>query len=302
MSTNEQFNRIVGLVAEVTKQERQGSESVALGTLAERFGTTRKQIEADIRTLTMLGDDPDADWLLSLNVWQEGAEVSISSGGPYQRPLRLTAEELMAIQLGLADVGDEATSLGSGLAQVLQTSAPVKHAVAGRGRVMPSVSTLFREAIGNRNKVEIKYAGERTLGGINRVIHPYQLLEQQGHTYVVAWCELADGWRHFRADRIIDALLSDHHYTPRSDFHPAGDSFSPPAEGVTPVEVRFSPAIARWLREGHPEAVSQSDGSVVVTYLVASPEWLVRHVLQYGSEAEVMAPASFREMMRQQVG
>jgi predicted DNA-binding transcriptional regulator YafY len=100
---------------------------------------------------------------------------------------------------------------------------------------------------------------------------------------------------------MLDVMVQDDHYVPRSDFVPAGDSFSEPAEGVTPVQVRFSPAIARWLQERHPDAVSQPDGGLVVTYQVASPEWLVRHVLQYGPEAEVIAPASFRVLMKEQV-
>jgi predicted DNA-binding transcriptional regulator YafY len=301
MTSSEQLNRIVGLVSELTKKARQGSESTALDDLAQRFGATRSQIQSDIRALTLLGDDPDADWMLSLSVYQEGDRVSLSSGGPFQRPIRFTGEELVAIQLGLAATDAADNSLSIGLARVLQTAERVTHALAGRGRVVPSVNNLMREAINDRRKAELKYAGERSLGGVNRVIHPYQLLEQQGQTYVVAWCELAQGWRHFRADRVLDALLLDEHYAPRGDFVPAGDSFSEPPEGVTPVQVRFSPAIARWLRERYPAALPQSDGGVIVTYLVASPEWLVRHVLQYGAEAEVVAPASYRALMRQQL-
>lgn len=299
MTSTDQFNRIVALVADLTRRERQGAAALSLSALAERFATTKAQIETDLRTLTLLGDDPDADWLLSLGVWQEGDVVSITSGGPYQRPFRLTMEELTAIQLGLADIDDAEKPMSAELARVMQTSERVTHALAGRGRVMPSVSNLFRDAIHNRSKVLVKYTGERSLAGTNRVIHPYQLLEQQGNTYVVAWCELAEGWRHFRADRMLDALVQDDHYRPRPDFVPAGDSFHEPSEGVTPVQVRFSPAIARWLRERHPDAVVEPDGGVIVTYLVASPEWLVRHVLQYGPEAEVVGPASFRELMKQ---
>jgi predicted DNA-binding transcriptional regulator YafY len=55
------------------------------------------------------------------------------------------------------------------------------------------------------------------------------------------------------------------------------------------------------LKEQYPEAVIQADGGVIVSYLVASPEWLVRHVLQYGPEAEVVGPPSYRELMRKQL-
>jgi proteasome accessory factor C len=300
MSSSQQLNRIVGLVAELTRRARQGAESAPLDEVATHFGASRKEIQSDIRALTLAGDHPDAEWLLSLSVWQEGNNVSISSGGPFQRPLRFTRDELVAMQLGLAE-GKSAAELSDHFAKVLKTAEPVHQALAGRGRVSPSVSNLVRKAITDRRKLEIKYAGERSLGGVNRIIHPYQVLEQQGSSYIVAWCELAADWRHFRADRILDALPTESHYTARADFVPADDSFAEPAEGTTAVQVRFSPTISRWLAERHPDAVLEKDGSAIVTYQVANAEWLVRHILYYGAEAEVIGPASFRELMRREV-
>ncbi|MEO8294999.1 MAG: WYL domain-containing protein [Gemmatimonadota bacterium] len=301
MNSQAQFNRIVSLVAELTRRSRLGAESARLDDLARQFDATRTQIQADIRALTAVGDNPDADWMLSLNVSQEGDRVSISSAGPFQRPIRFARDELLAVQLGLATVAEADQSLTSALAKVLETAEPVHHALPGRGRVSPSVSNLVRGAITDRQRLELKYAGEASLSGVNRVVHPYQLLEQQGYTYIVAWCELADGWRHFRLDRIIDALPAGAHYVPRTDFIPANDSFAEPPEGTTPVQVRFSPGIARWLKEHHPDAVTNTDGGLVVTYAVASPEWLIRHVLFYGPEAEVLGPQSYRELMRNQL-
>jgi predicted DNA-binding transcriptional regulator YafY len=300
MSSSHQLNRIVSLVSELSRRARKGAESSALDEVAGHFGVSRKEIQSDIRALTLAGDHPDADWLLSLSVWQEGNRVSISSGGPFQRPLRFTRDELVAMQLGLAD-GESGKGLSENFAEVLKAAEPVHQALAGRGRVSPSVSNLVRKAITDRRKLEIKYTGERSLGGVNRTIHPYQLLEQQGSTYIVAWCELAGDWRHFRVDRILDALPTDNHYAARTDFVPAESSFAEPAEGTTAVQVRFSPSISRWLAERHPHAVVEKDGSAIVTYQVANAEWLVRHLLQYGAEAEVIAPASFRELMRREV-
>jgi predicted DNA-binding transcriptional regulator YafY len=300
MSSSEQLNRIVGLVAELTRRSREGGEAPALDEVAARFSATRAQIQGDIRALTLLGDDPDADWMLSLSVWQEGDRINIASGGPFQRPIRFTGDELVAMQIGLAQADDEQPNLSHSLARILQAAEPVTNGLSGRGRVSPSVRNLVLRAITDRRKLEIRYSGERSLDGVNRVIHPYQLLEQEGHGYVVAWCELADGWRHFRVDRILDAVAAEDYYAPRSDFTPADDSFAPPAE-TTAVKVRFSPAIARWLKERHPEGESAPEGGIVVTYQVVNPEWLIRYVLQYGPEAEVLAPQSFRDLMKVQI-
>jgi predicted DNA-binding transcriptional regulator YafY len=40
---------------------------------------------------------------------------------------------------------------------------------------------------------------------------------------------------------------------------------------------------------------------VVDTFQASSVEWLVRRVLEYGAEAEVLEPVSYREAMRRAV-
>jgi predicted DNA-binding transcriptional regulator YafY len=65
----------------------------------------------------------------------------------------------------------------------------------------------------------------------------------------------------------------------------------------TTVRVRYSPRIARWIseREG---ADPSADGSLTVTHRVADPHWIVRHVLQYGPDAEVLEPEEVRGWVR----
>jgi predicted DNA-binding transcriptional regulator YafY len=66
--------------------------------------------------------------------------------------------------------------------------------------------------------------------------------------------------------------------------------------------VRYSPQVARWLAERFPGARRLEDGAVEVTHRVVEPSWLVRMVLQYGAEAEVVGPASYREYVSRAVG
>jgi predicted DNA-binding transcriptional regulator YafY len=58
--------------------------------------------------------------------------------------------------------------------------------------------------------------------------------------------------------------------------------------------VRYSPRIARWIREKGP-VEECDDGSVVVRHRVADPDWAVRHVLQYGADAEILEPEACRK-------
>lgn len=66
--------------------------------------------------------------------------------------------------------------------------------------------------------------------------------------------------------------------------------------GEADVIVRYSPRVGRWIEEKWP-CKRCDDGSVQVTHGVADARWIVRHVLQYWRDAEIVEPAEFREMV-----
>jgi len=295
----DRLNRLVSLVADLTRRERDGTPAPTLADLARRYGVTVADIRTDLRTLTLLGDDPNADWLLSLRVWQEGNRVSLASHGPYRRPIRFTPDEALALSVGLACERSEVCEALARRLAALQSGDPDDPPVA-LAAPGSDVVDLLRRCVPARRRVEILYTGDGDRAGAARVIDPYQVVSSDGHTYVVAWCERANGWRHFRLDRVLDALPADGTFEARTDFaavESGEDVFQEPDGGADDVRVRFTPAVARWIRERHPDAERAPDGSVVVTYRVANPHWLVRHVLEYGPDAEVLGPEAYREAM-----
>lgn len=295
MTAAEQLNRIVQLVAELSQREREGRPPATLSHLAERFATTVTQIESDIRTLTLLCDDAEADWLLSIRVLQEGETVWLSSGGPFRRPIRFTAEEMLALSVGLA-TEENGAELAARLASVASDGVALERA--------PPLGELVRDAVTGHRCIEILYTGERTRQGSRRVIHPHQVAVFSGHVFVMAWCERATGWRHFRLDRILDAVQTGRTFQRRGDFRPIEspeDLLRGSDDGTDDVRVRFSREIARWMLERYADAQPQPGGEATVTYRVADIDWLVRRILQYGPEAEVLEPEEYREAMRQAV-
>ena len=66
------------------------------------------------------------------------------------------------------------------------------------------------------------------------------------------------------------------------------------------ARIRYSPKIARWIaeREGQPLA---KDGSLTLEHPLADPAWAVRHVLQYGPDAEVLEPESLRKGVQERL-
>lgn len=141
-------------------------------------------------------------------------------------PLMLTADELEAAMLGAAWVaqrGDAslargARSLVEKLGQVVPKDlrpvlldASVRPAPRRAGIVDGVDIGPIRRAIRERRKLEIRYtdAGKTAT---TRVIWPFLLGFMDEVRVVVAHCELRDGFRHFRTDRIHAARVLDVKY------------------------------------------------------------------------------------------
>jgi proteasome accessory factor C len=294
------LERIVSLVAELSRDAGAG-DGHRLADLAARRDVSPAQISGDIRTLTMLGDHAEAEWLLSLRAWQQGDRVSVSSLGPFRRPILLSPDERLALQVALA-CDPEGAALAGRLAAAGQVDgAP---AAAAPPAAPSDVPTLFVRAVSARRCVEALYAGEGDAAGRASVIEPHEIVSYRGRTYVHAWDRAAGGWRLFRTDRFLDALTLDTGFDERDDFQPVAgraDLFRAPAAAVEQVRVRFSPAVARWIRERYPRCEAEPDGALVVTFLASSVAWLVRRVLEYADEAEVIGPPAYREAVRRAV-
>jgi predicted DNA-binding transcriptional regulator YafY len=52
--------------------------------------------------------------------------------------------------------------------------------------------------------------------------------------------------------------------------------------------------VARWIAEREGKSV-EADGSLTLEHPLADTDWAVRHVLQYGPDAEVLEPAAVRQ-------
>ena len=301
MTAEVQFQRIVALVAELSRADRQGEDTITLRQLADRHGVTDRVIADDIRTLTVLGDRAhEADWLLSIRIWQQEDRVSITSAGPFRRPVRLSPEEQLAVQLALA-IDPDGAELATRLSSLWNGTSHANTAKAQQRE--ETTIDVVRRAARDHTVLEIEYAGEAQREVRTRTIQPHQVAESGVRTYVVAWAEDVGAWRHFRLDRILSATTTARRFEPRADFEPLEhprDAFRP--GGMTErVTVRFSADAAPWVMEFYAGCEQQADGSVLLHLDVSSPEWLVRRVLEFGADAEVIAPEKYRSALARAV-
>jgi predicted DNA-binding transcriptional regulator YafY len=299
-----QVPRIIELLAWLSQSDN--TRSVTFRAAARHLGVPEETIRADLEALLGLSEE-HRDWLASLRVGITADAFVVHSLGAFRRPVHFTGEEGLALMLGLV-----ATRGGRAVAQkfskALRAAPPAERVEAAYAvGASPSAEleerlAVTRRARDDRRKLDILYCGSAREPS-RRVVHVHQIVEAAGRWYVVAWCEKVGDFRTFRADRVLEAKLLAQDFRPQVLFKPirkAEELFR--ADDSVAAKVAFSPRVGRWLRERYPGGREESDGRYVVTFTVADPAWLVREVLQYGAEAEVLEPESLREAVRGAIG
>jgi len=171
----------------------------------------------------------------------------------------------------------------------------------------------INRAIAEHRVVEIEYksTGKPTS---TRLIEPYGLAVYQSSIYVVAAAtevsDPAERLRHWKLDRFSHATALDRWFKPdpsvdltehlsRSIGIFSGDS-------PVMVRIRLGESAAAWVREDpwHPDQVLEpfvadandgdAESGVMMTVPASHPRELLPKVLSLGSDAEVLAPESFR--------
>lgn len=299
------LRRILHLIPELAD-----GEAHPVAAVAARVGVDRATLLRDLREMTERWDDP-AGFVEGVRVYLEAESVRLHSSH-FLRPMRITVQELAALELGLALLRAErspeehrvlqrarerlsnAMAVHPGEQRVrIRLAAGVS---APEGGVLPGIRTALRQ----RTKVRLTYRGSRDTASQVRTVCPYSLAFASGAWYLVAHCERSSGLRVFRLDRIESTESLEDPFEVPDTFDPAvvmqeGKVLSSPGEER--VTIRYSPVVARWVaeREGKPLA---ADGSLTMEHPLADVRWAVRHVLQYGPEAEVLEPEHVRDAVR----
>ncbi|MEP7228246.1 MAG: WYL domain-containing protein, partial [Gemmatimonadales bacterium] len=136
-----------------------------------------------------------------------------------------------------------------------------------------------------------------------RVVCPYGIVFASGMWYAVARDEGTDGVRIFRLDRIEGVEQLDARYESPREFSldsmvAEGRAFQ--SAGADTLRVRYSPRIARWIAEREGKKLD-NDGSLTMEHALADVDWAVRHVLQYGPEADILEPVEVRNAVKRRL-
>jgi predicted DNA-binding transcriptional regulator YafY len=194
---------------------------VTAARLAEELAVSVRTVYRDIQTLMDLGAPVEGEAGLGY----------LLRAGFFLPPLMFGEDELEALVLGARWVrgqGDPglAQAADSALAKIATASPKdLRDKMADTGLWAPRYQTpaeqpaglrTIREAMRREQKLSISYVDEKGVS-TERVVWPVVLAFFEGKRLLAAWCELRNGFRHFRADRISTLTATSERYpTPRT--------------------------------------------------------------------------------------
>ncbi len=288
-----EIQRILALVPWIVAHPGSSKDEIA-----SRFGLTVDQLDDDLGLVLMIGVPPysPGDYL-DVEEDDDG-RVTIRLAEYFQRALRLTpAEGLALLAAGRALLAVPGSDPSGPLATAL---AKLQKALALPGLVVevgePTQLEAIREAVSGHERVEIEYwsAGRDEL--TTRRVDPEVVFFATGEWYVGAYCHRARDERMFRVDRIRSVKGTGETFEPGATEFETGDVYTPRPSDAR-VTLELAPAAA-WVAESHPtEAVTErADGSLLIVLAVSERAWLERLLLRLGPDARVVAPAEFANL------
>jgi proteasome accessory factor C len=259
--------------------------------VAKEFDVTEVQIRADLNLLWMCGlpgygpgDLIDVDW--------QGDRVTLSNAETIGRPLRLAADEALALVTAL-----RALSGVPGLVSIEavdRTLAKLEAAAggaAGADKVVASPNdgtgesavSLVTEAIARSRRVHLRYWVPARDEATERDVDPLRLFTSHGGAvYLKGWCHAVEDLRTFKLDRVLEAhVLDDPIDVPEEVLARTLDAeLFTPAPDDRLVTFSLDPA-ARWVADYHPceEVTERGDGGLIVTLRVHDDAWVRRLAL-----------------------
>ena len=199
----EQTSRLLDLVPFLLTHQ-----GIPVDELAKNFGVTREIILDDLNTLWMCGL-PGYTPLELIDLEFDSGFVSIRNADPLAQVRSLVGSELVALVLGLDLLATSSNDLSTEVSQRLESlSQRIRAKIGDRISVTDSgqseIRSLLGRAINERASVRIYYYSPQSDEIKERTITPFDFIVDGAFEYVRAFCELAEGVRTFRIDRISD--------------------------------------------------------------------------------------------------
>lgn len=298
MTSRAQVRRLLSLVPYLREHD-----GAPLTEVAAAFGISPVTLRADLDVLWMCGmpgltpgDLIDID----MDAVDGEGVIHLSNADYLPRPLRLSADEALALVLalrtlrGIAGPGKRA-AIDSALAKLEAVAGSQAHseqaAVLVQG-ARDDIQARVTDALQQGKRLELTYDVATRAETTHRQVDPLRVFVLDGYGYLDAWCYLAGGLRTFRLDRIAAVEITEidvaEHEVELRDL--AGGWFDSLTDAPL-VTLELDPQAA-WIAEYYPteQVTARPDGGLHVTLRVTHPLWLEGMLLRLGGHARVLGP------------
>jgi len=289
----------------------QGRRVVRADELAEHFEINVRTVYRDVAALAEAGV-PVAG--------EPGIGYSIVKGY-HLPPIMFTAEEALAMFVGgemVKHFADKSMAAPMETALLkIRSVLPLDRrddldrlanatAIHGEARSAPGLDqrTLLpiQQAIVSRRVLRMNYHGRERNEVTARDVEPLGLTFHSAAWYLVGWCRLREDYRNFKLERLQSLEVLDERFSPRPDFslkkyleENSGERDALPARLWLSCRGLERVRRERYLALEGEKAAREGFEVALKTF---SYEWLARWVLSYGADAEVLAPAKLRNLVR----
>ena len=303
MTQTPRLSRLLALVPYLLARPHSQVEEVA-----KTFGVTVDQLHKDLTLVWMCGLPGYFPGDL-IEVDFEGDTVTVSNADTIARPLRLAADEAVALLVGLRTLAQvpgpgEQEVIARTLAKIETAAgdaAAVSTAVAIDVESNAAVVEAVRDALARERRLHLSYYVPNRDETTERDVDPIRLHVVAGRTYLEGWCRNVEDVRLFRLDRVVDVKVLDLPADPPAEAQPRdlSEGLFRPSPDDKSVVIELTPA-GRWVADYYPcESVEElADGGLGVTLRTPDTRWVRRLALRLGGSGRVVAPAELASQVR----
>lgn len=305
----ERFARLVTLAGMLIEAAKKGERLQV--AKRQRLELTDEELREDVDLLNVVNFGGGTYVLFAEYI---GDEIEVDSepyGDNFARPARLLPLEAKALVAAIDLFGDHLpqTDLQKARKKIVDalghdpSEEGLEIASAGGGDAR--VARMVNDAIADSKVMELAYYKENEDQFTDRRVEPYRLENGKEGWYVECYDLTKGGVRHFKLDRIKEAVLSDERFEPRAEVEEFAGVEGWMTHGEVPTahvaRVWVSPERARWLREERTVVEELADGAVVVELPYAGKSWLVREILRGAGDLVVLEPEDAREAIAKEI-
>jgi proteasome accessory factor C len=276
--------------------------------VAREFGISEARLIDDLQLLFVCGlpghlpdDLIEADFA--------GGVIHVGNADTIARPLRLGADEALALLVGLRALADipglqDRDALDRTIAKLERAAgdaASLARSVAVAVETESSVLADVRAALERGRRVHLSYYVPGRDETTERDVDPLRLLLVDGRAYLEGWCHRAESVRLFRLDRVIalEVLDTPAEAPPEAETRDLDDGLFLPSPDDTVVTLDLAPA-GRWVADYYPceRVVERPGGGLQVTLRTPDTRWVQRLALRLGGAGRVVEPAGLAAAVR----